>query len=95
MFADLNRDGRNDLVVRGGDLGSDRLEQAARVQRLGRDLEAHSEVEAGDVTGDRMPDLVCAGYDGKLVYPQRNGGGSAVPSCTAASEGRRRSKWQT
>jgi hypothetical protein len=74
-IADLNRDGRNDIVVRGGT-----WIRIAWNRRRGFNVSVairkrQSEVEAGDVTGDRMPDLVSAGYDGKLrVYPQRPGG---------------------
>jgi hypothetical protein len=74
-IADLNRDGRNDLVVRGGT-----WVRIAWNRRRGFNVSValrsrQSEVEVGDVTGDGLPDLVGAGYDGKLrVYPQRPGG---------------------
>ena len=34
-----------------------------------------TDVDVGDVTGDKVPDLVASGFDGKLrVYRQRTGG---------------------
>ncbi len=74
-IADLNRDGRNDLVVRGGTW----VRVAKRVRRGFRTRIATrsraQDVEAGDVTGDRLPDLVTAGWNGKLrIYRQRRNG---------------------
>jgi len=75
-IADLNRDGRQDLVVRGGTwvrIAWNRRGRRFSVSVAVRHRE--SEVEVGDVTGDRLPDLVGAGFDGKLrVYRQRRGG---------------------
>jgi hypothetical protein len=74
-IADLNRDGRNDLVVRGGTW----VRIAKRVRggfrtRIATRSRAQ-DVEAGDVTGDRIPDLVTAGWNGRLrIYRQRRNG---------------------
>jgi hypothetical protein len=73
--ADLNRDGRNDIVVRGGTW----VKVARRTRRGFRTRTATrsraQDVEAGDVTGDRLPDLVTAGWNGRLrIYRQRRSG---------------------
>jgi FG-GAP-like repeat len=74
-IADLTRDGRNDLVVRGGTW----VRIAKRVRggfrtRIATRSRAQ-DVEAGDVTGDRIPDLVTAGWNGRLrIYRQRRNG---------------------
>jgi len=74
-IADMNRDGREDIVVRGG-----------RWVRIARNLQGgfrgsivargqNQDVEAGDVNGDRRPDLVAASFKGRLrVYRQRRNG---------------------
>jgi len=80
-IADLNRDGRQDLVVRGGTwvrIAWNRRGRGFSVSVAIRHRE--SEVEVGDVTGDGRPDLVGAGFDGKLrVYRQRPGGRFGPP----------------
>jgi hypothetical protein len=74
-LADMNRDGRLDIVVRGGTW----IRIARSLQRGFHTFNAtggrQADVDAGDVTGDRLPDLVTAGYNGRLrVYRQRMNG---------------------
>jgi len=77
-IVDMNRDGRRDIVVRGGTWvriarnlrGGFRTSIAAR----GR----NQDVEAGDVNGDRRPDLVAASFKGRLrIHRQRANGSFA------------------
>ena len=79
-LADMNRDGRLDIVVRGGT-----WVRIARSLRRGFHTSnatggRQADVDAGDVTGDRLPDLVTAGYNGRLrVYRQRSNGSFGRP----------------
>jgi len=88
-IADLNLDGRKDLVVRGGTwvrIAWNRRGRGFSVSVPIRHRE--SEVEVGDVTGDRLPDLVASGYDGKLrVYRQRRPGGRFGPPVVKRTKG--------
>ena len=74
-IADMNRDGREDIVVRGGTW----VRIARNLRRGFRGLIVargrNQDVEAGDVNGDRRPDLVAASWKGRLrVYRQRSNG---------------------
>lgn len=79
-LADMNRDGRLDIVVRGGT-----WVRIARSLRRGFHTSnatggRQADVDAGDVTGDGAPDLVTAGYNGRLrVYRQRTNGSFGRP----------------
>ena len=79
-LADMNRDGRLDIVVRGGT-----WIRIARSLRRGFHTSnatggRQADVDAGDVTGDRLPDLVTAGYNGRLrVFRQRTNGSFGRP----------------
>jgi FG-GAP-like repeat len=77
-IADMNLDGRQDLVVRGGTwvriARNGRRGFRASIAARGR----QQDVEAGDVNGDRLPDLVTASFKGKLrIYRQRRNGSFA------------------
>ena len=66
----MNRDGRRDIVVRGGTRVRSR--EPPRAVSVVRSARRNQDVDAGDVTGDRRPDLVAASYQGELrVYRQR------------------------
>ncbi len=74
-IADMNRDGREDIVVRGGTWVriARNLRGGFRGSIVARGK--NQDVEAGDVNGDRRPDLVAASYQGRLrVYRQRRNG---------------------
>ena len=74
-IADMNRDGREDIVVRGGTWVriARNLRGGFRGSIVARGR--NQDVEAGDVNGDRRPDLVAASYQGRLrVYRQRRNG---------------------
>jgi FG-GAP-like repeat len=74
-IADMNRDGRRDIVVRGGTWVriARNLRGGFRGSIVARGR--NQDVDAGDVTGDRRPDLVAASYQGRLrVYRQRRNG---------------------
>ena len=79
-LADMNLDGRMDIVVRGGT-----WVRIARSMRRGFHTSNATrgrqvDVDAGDVNGDRIPDLVTAGFNGKLrVYRQRTNGSFGRP----------------
>ena len=73
--ADMNRDGRKDVVVRGGTWIriARNLRRGFRASIVARGRA--QDVEAGDVNGDRLPDLVTASYKGRLrIYRQRRNG---------------------
>jgi serine protease len=74
-IVDMNRDGREDVVVRGGTWVriAMNLRRGFRTSIVARGR--NQDVEAGDVNGDRRPDLVAASFKGRLrVYRQRRNG---------------------
>jgi hypothetical protein len=74
-IVDMNRDGRQDIVVRGGTWVriARSIRRGFRTSIVARGR--NQDVEAGDVSGDRRPDLVAASYKGRLrVYRQRRNG---------------------
>ena len=74
-IADMNRDGREDIIVRGGTWVriARNLRGGFRGSIVARGR--NQDVEAGDVNGDRRPDLVAASYKGRLrIYRQRRNG---------------------
>lgn len=100
-IADMNRDGRKDIVVRGGTWVriARNLRGGFRGSIVARGR--NQDVEAGDVNGDRRPDLVTTGFNGHFrIYRQlRNGtfgrarvqtrrGGSALAVDDVTRDGR-------
>jgi hypothetical protein len=86
--ADMNLDGRKDIVVRGWNwvriARNTRRGFRTTVVTRGRE----QDVEVGDVTGDRRPDLVTASFQGKLrVYRQRRTGSFARPRVQRTERG--------
>jgi len=84
--ADLNGDGRNDVVIRGAGI------EVARNTGLGFSVtavttESATEVEVGDVTGDALVDLVAGGYHVLRVYPQLGDGTFGPPISHAVGTG--------
>ena len=86
--ADMNLDGRQDVVVRGWNwvriAKSTRRGFRTTVVTRGRE----QDVDVGDVNGDRRPDLVAASFQGKLrVYRQRRNGTFARPRVQRTDRG--------